>query len=1146
MSIRLRQIEVLRARGISRGESFSVQDLAPRLNLISGPNGSGKSTLALAIRQTLWPSARDLENAHLHADWEHDGAVISVDIAAGYPTQASKMPDVGPAERRGRYLLALHEMVAAESDSETEFVERLVRDAMGGFDVSAAEVRLKWSAKPKYPQKLERDQERAEKSVRDALKKQRELAADEARLDELDAAIRDAESAESLLQAVRKARMAMRYEEEVKRLETRMAHFPEAVRAMKGTESVDLARFRKEKSELEVQEVKLNETLARTRSAMTQTGFDNEPPSDAELESWSEWARRLAELERQHNDSVRKVAEAQAVLEKAWAAVSDVDFSPEKTALDREHAQAWTELWKDWATHHVRERSMDAQRSMLDRLLESSSHPDVDQAMRLLARWLRSTKESTLSLPFLIALAFVAVACLLLAWWVAPLFGLGLVVPVALFLWYRSVGDHAMSRAQVESEWRREGIPVDAPEWTEESVVAMYHQLGEANARRTVAHAAQARLDALEDQERQMEEERERVLERVRQLEVESGLHMHERMDEAAWLGLLVQGMIIVDKAREDHARAEGARENIGEERDALLKRLNDGMSTYLDHPVVHADTAAAAVNSLVKRSADWRSHRTSLDTAREDLADRVQPSLAKWRADETELLDRLGLSHETAWRLENLMEQFEEYGHLVKEHMKADNLLEEARAQFASAAEANATLEELASRPPDQLETLENELEQHVARLEELRDRRSRIHANIDNARQGHELTHALEERDNRQAELDARKHEARQILAGQVVAERIRAEAMKRSMPAVFGRAQALLARFTAGALQLEVDLSGDTPRMVAKSDSGVPRSLGYLSVGERVQVLMAVRVAFLEHEEPMPLPLLVDEALGTSDDDRARTIIDTLLQLAADGRQIFYFTAQTDEIVKWQERIDQHSGLSKADWAWIDLAHVRKLESARRSPLPEPRDQPMDDIPAPGNRSHADYLRLLDVPGLRPLTREPGQEHIGHVFEDNEVLYALLRTGVTTIHAWTTLDKSDAPLCGPEAGRPAVRARIAVLDDAVGLWRTGRGRPVDGSVLEESGAVSATHMEAATDLARRMDGEASRILAGLEDGEVSRFHKAKISDLRDWLLDHDYLDPAVPLDAQGVRIQLIARYRNVPTETIDRIVHLLWTTD
>ena len=63
-----------------------------------------------------------------------------------------------------------------------------------------------------------------------------------------------------------------------------------------------------------------------------------------------------------------------------------------------------------------------------------------------------------------------------------------------------------------------------------------------------------------------------------------------------------------------------------------------------------------------------------------------------------------------------------------------------------------------------------------------------------------------------------------------------------------------------------------------------------------------MAAVRVAFLEQDESARLPLLLDETLGTSDDGRAGAIIDSVIEIAREGRQVFYFTAQHDEVGKW----------------------------------------------------------------------------------------------------------------------------------------------------------------------------------------------------------------------------------------------------
>ena len=79
---------------------------------------------------------------------------------------------------------------------------------------------------------------------------------------------------------------------------------------------------------------------------------------------------------------------------------------------------------------------------------------------------------------------------------------------------------------------------------------------------------------------------------------------------------------------------------------------------------------------------------------------------------------------------------------------------------------------------------------------------------------------------------------------------------------------------------------------------------RSLDQLSSGTRVQLLLAVRIAFVEQQEQgVKLPLLLDEVLGNSDDERARAIMEAVVELSREGRQIFYFTAQMDEVARWR---------------------------------------------------------------------------------------------------------------------------------------------------------------------------------------------------------------------------------------------------
>ncbi|MDA3873619.1 MAG: SMC family ATPase, partial [Kiritimatiellae bacterium] len=123
-------------------------------------------------------------------------------------------------------------------------------------------------------------------------------------------------------------------------------------------------------------------------------------------------------------------------------------------------------------------------------------------------------------------------------------------------------------------------------------------------------------------------------------------------------------------------------------------------------------------------------------------------------------------------------------------------------------------------------------------------------------------------------------------------------------RERPRVLAQANRNLARFSGGALQLSLSLDGRDGGFTASRPGKSPHPLNRLSTGERTQVLMAVRLAFLNLHERAPLPLLVDEALGASDDQRAEEVMKALIDVSRQGRQLFYFTAQLDEVHKWRD--------------------------------------------------------------------------------------------------------------------------------------------------------------------------------------------------------------------------------------------------
>jgi hypothetical protein len=131
---------------------------------------------------------------------------------------------------------------------------------------------------------------------------------------------------------------------------------------------------------------------------------------------------------------------------------------------------------------------------------------------------------------------------------------------------------------------------------------------------------------------------------------------------------------------------------------------------------------------------------------------------------------------------------------------------------------------------------------------------------------------------------------YEWRHQMVGDVLVEHVQDETIEASRPAVFQRANELLATITHGRYELVLAEGKQTFRAYnTAKQKGF--ALDELSSGTRVQVLLAVRLAFVEQQEQgARLPIVLDETLANTDDLRAEVIIRSLIELAKEGRQIF----------------------------------------------------------------------------------------------------------------------------------------------------------------------------------------------------------------------------------------------------------------
>ena len=411
--------------------------------------------------------------------------------------------------------------------------------------------------------------------------------------------------------------------------------------------------------------------------------------------------------------------------------------------------------------------------------------------------------------------------------------------------------------------------------------------------------------------------------------------------------------------------------------------------------------------------------------------------------------------------------------------------------------------------------------------------------------ARQRTDLEEALAHTQDAESALRECRERDQAAVAGWVLREYVERETRDRDRPAVFHRARALFARITRGRYRLELSDAAPPEFRAVDTGTGAGCALDELSRGTRVQLLLAVRIAFIETmESGARLPLVLDEALGNSDDQRAEAIIDAVVELARDGRQIFFLTARQDEAERWRARL-RDAGV---DHRLVDLGEMRRMARFADLPPAPASTLRLHAVPAPGEMDHAAYGAVLKVPPIDLCNGGSDGVHLWYLVDDAALLHRLLSLGAETWGGLRMLvDAVGSGLLGPDqSGYARLQALAGAMQRLLDARRIGRGRPVDREALERSGAISQVFMGRVEEKRQEVNGDPERLLAAV-DG-LPRFRDDALAAFREFLEREGYLDTREPLEEARVRVELLAalapdlRAGNCTPADVDRLLILV----
>jgi len=1129
LNLRFKSLTVDNARGIQRKQGFCCDDLS-QINIIYGSNGVGKSTAGLALMALLSPA-----EGKLGEDCNVSGVIelgkqrydLSVDGKAGKAflgSEATAYPSFSSADQLTRYRLALDELIQSD---DYEFAAIIAKETRGGFDLEKIVSQRKYNLRPTTPRSRQ-DQLDTQRTRCEKLRRKHEELDDWAmtlsklKQDELE--LKAARDERPVIDAVRSIRKL-----QLERAETlnQLSQFSPVMEFLRrdGTDSEFIMKKEATRDAVHVEVEKLQRKIDELETEIESNGKLN-------LVEQTEIER----IKYQHGDYRVLVAKRVDLLKSISATTAEADACLEeftKSVSDEVAEQfdglGWVQIERLWEQELQCREQRDAVRSLVEFFqvdCDTSQLEDSLSRLReevdVLQQWLSAPRGGDLgggklynNIP-LLSMVGMAVVTIILADAV-HLGWLGLLsIPLGLATWFVKGRGSKNGLNHREAIQRQSKVGLNIDVWDESNVQAMlkakYQERGELTVLIKKSYHADGAGLRLKEATRQHND----ALANIKKWAISLGLIWDEN-------GAIhfVNVFRAINKRNELRSTLDGFHGEL-EQLDGEIAQSLQEMRSVLEDWGQSVETSAdnllpdiMEIEQLMQRHRECVVEIKSLRALDETKQGIVQDC----NTDISGVYNKLeieGGAVDDVIELENRLDSYEK---LVAERDRQETRISDDEIQAK-------TIEGALDWSEAVLHAKEESASQAVDKLTDLQDKISTNKGKISAAEESSELSDALALAEAIEQDLINDRESACKKIIGQTLVDWLAEQSTSDQVSNVLLEASNMLDKITKGELALRVSQTGKEEFFVTVGDER--RGLNELSVGERVQVLLSVRMSFLDHTELAVLPLVLDETLGTSDDERTRDIINSVLEVASLGRQVFYFTAQMDEVGKWESLLKNHPSLESRI---IYLDGVLENSVAKEIP-PAEAFTLAATIDAPGECSHQEFGEKLGV--LRPtlVPYVPEKLHLWYLIEDLELLYACVKTRVVT---WGSLQRavrynaSGVPFIKKEQ-YSTIESRAAAVTTAVNQWSVGRAASVTLEDLREGG-VSDVFMDRIWDVAVRVEYCGLSLIKELRVSRPKQWSEGKTDNLEEYLFriekinmanrntpDEIYSKAAIELESQG----------------------------
>jgi DNA repair protein SbcC/Rad50 len=1145
--MRLRNILLNRLPGVA--QQFSINEIGDGIQILHGPNGIGKSSIGRAIESIFWKEAHEGQSIIASASFD-DGQVVWKGEREGSRVLwhkdgvSSGEPTLPGHHLSHCFFLRLPDLLNASDHGTNEFADDIQRQLSGGYDLAEVRSSLFKPIKKMHGKQQYSKYSQTSGALDRIVGEQEGLRASEDNLAKLDKKILKADEARERLIDVDLAIELANHREEMSGLAAGLDVLPAGLEKLSGDELEEIEGYQSEVQELKdekgIQEQARQSAVLKEQAAGLHAEIN--PIELADLRT-SEKAliglkSQLVTSETEERDQRAKVLAAQHSVGKTEETlIEDIGVPRSKELLE----------FLDKAQNIDRQvRTLEERISFLETLgatderIDEGSTGDLNEGRRQLLAWLREggvpvgssgAKGRVVWIAAVVSLIVGAVASVwdIYIGLLGIAFGLGLVIATLVRGKTSSTHDY---RADAEKKFLDLGL-VPPSGWSDAEVESKLRELDQMIATQT------AKLE----RDRDRDGDRTSLLHELKGVREEQVAVAAERQGLFNDLGIVDQsfdpGIVILVRAlgvlNEENSKYSVAKTTLdshSKEYDASIASLNEVFEKYgVASDARYCEEVETRLDDLANRNIAYKNAISEQSRAAENivrLQGKIEEILRKIRSVYVRALVSDGDDSELSRKLEKLPE----FSRLNDRKNTLQPILDDKSKKLSEKANMD-----LAGFSREQLDQEVETLKARAGKADGLKEERTLTTKMVRDSREGHDVEDKILEMDDALGELHDKRNEALSSLAGGYLMDLVENEHEQTQTPRVFSRAVDLFSTFTDHRYELKLPTNSKNPELRAlDTQTNDILALDDLSDGTRTQLLLAAKLAYAEEvEQGMALPLFLDEALVQSDPNRFATIIETLGKVASDSdRQIFYLTSDPFDI----ERIS--STLTEKGYAApgaIDIAAARGADLRVKSPIKLSAGE-VSTVPAPEGMAAEEYAVLLEVPYFDPKLGPFDQHAFYLLMDDPELLYRLVSARIKTTGQWRQIAKSPLAekICGSSDKVALLDARLELLNQFCALWGLGRGRQIDRTVLEDSGAFTPKTIDPATNICAKYEGNAGAFLNALENKELSGYAAKKLEILNNYLIEEGYIDTSDVLDEDEIVVRVSATMHG--SEVVDAV--------